>query len=206
MRILIADDDIIARRLIGAALTRHGHEVLAFKDGEELWEAFEEAPAPMVVTDWMMPHASGVEVCRRIRRQKSVEYAHVVLVTSLSPSEHAVEAYRAGVDDFVGKPFDADEITQRMAAAARGMLAQSESALRCALELSQQALGHDHAALLEPLEALASVARQRRSFARCRSFIRRQLAIAVQAHGAADPRVTKLAQELEELAALEDTF
>lgn len=206
MRILIADDDIIARKLIAAALTRDGHQVEAFEDGEALWAAFEESPAAMVVTDWMMPHASGVEVCKRIRRQKSVDYTHVILVTSLSPTEHTLEAFRAGVDDFVSKPFDATDISERVAAAARGMLAESEAALRRALELSQQALGPEHAALLEPLNALANVARQQRSYTRCRSFVRRQLAIAVQSFGAEDPRSKKLTAELEELASMEEKF
>ena len=206
MRILIADDDIIARKLIAAALTRDGHEVHAYEDGEALWAAFEQCPAQMVVTDWMMPNASGVEVCRRIRRQKSVDYTHVILVTSLSPTEHTLEAFRAGVDDSVSKPFDGQDISERVAAAARGMLAETETALRRALELSQEALGPEHAALLEPLNALANVARQQRSYARCRSFVRRQLAIAVQSFGAEDERATKLARELEELAALEETF
>lgn len=206
MRILIADDDIIARKLIKAALTRDGHEVEAFEDGQALWEAFEESPAPMVVTDWMMPNCSGVELCQRIRRQKSVDYTHVILVTSLSPGEHTLEAFRAGVDDFVSKPFDGKDISERVAAAARGMLAESEKAMRSALEVSQQALGPEHAALLEPLHALASVARQQRSYARCRSFVRRQLSIATQSFGADDPRAKKLAAELEELASMEDSF
>jgi DNA-binding response OmpR family regulator len=206
MRILIADDDIIARKLIAAALTRDGHEVHAYEDGQALWEAFEESPAPMVVTDWMMPHVSGVEVCRRIRKLKSVDYTHVILVTSLSPSEHTLEAFRAGVDDFVSKPFDGSDISERVAAAARGMLAETETALRQALELSQQALGPEHAALLAPLQALASIARQQRSYARCRSFVRRQLSISEQSFGPKDPRTRKLAAELDELASLEETF
>lgn len=206
MRILIADDDIVSRKLIAAALTRDGHEIEAFEDGEALWAAFEESPAAMVVTDWMMPRASGVEVCKRIRRQKSVDYTHVIVVTSLSPTEHTLEAFRAGVDDFVSKPFDGNDISERVAAAARGMLAESEAALRRALELSQQALGPEHAALLEPLNALANVARQQRSYARCRSFVRRQLAIAVQSFGAEDPRSKKLTAELEELSTMEETF
>jgi DNA-binding response OmpR family regulator len=206
MRILVADDDIIVRKLIRSALTRDGHEVEDFEDGQALWEAYDATPAPMIVTDWMMPRASGVDVVKRIRRQKSVDYPHVVLVTSLSPMEHTVEAYRAGVDDFVGKPFGPDEISERVAAAARGALARSEASLRSALEITQNALGPEHAALLEPLDALARVARQQRSFARCRSFIRRQLAIAVQAFGTSDPRSTKLARELEELSSVEDTW
>lgn len=204
MKLLVADDDIITRKLIHSALAGVGHEVQSFADGQELWEAYEADPVPLVVTDWMMPRMNGVEVARRIRRQKSVSYAHVILVTSLSPAEHTIEAYQAGVDDFVGKPFDAREITERVAAVGRGVLAQSEQALRQALELTQQALGADHAALLAPLQALASIARQQESFARCRSFIRRQLAIATQAFGAADPRARKLAEELDELQSLQD--
>jgi DNA-binding response OmpR family regulator len=206
MRILIADDDIIARKLIAAALTRDGHDVHAYEDGQQLWAAFEESPASMVVTDWMMPHLTGVEVCQRIRKQKSVDYTHVILVTSLSPSEHTLEAFRAGVDDFVSKPFDGSDISERVGAAARGMLAESEAALRRALELSQTALGPEHAALLEPLHALANVARQQRSYTRCRSFVRRQLAIAEKSFGHNDPRSRKLAAELDELASMEEKF
>lgn len=204
MKILIADDDAITRKLIDASLTKAGHEVRSCEDGAELLEAYEEDPTRLIVTDWMMPRMTGVDVVRKIRRLKSVDYAHIVLVTSLSPSEHTVEAYKAGVDDFVGKPFGPTEIAERVAAAARGMLAQSEMAVRQALEISQKALGPQHAALLEPLEQLASIARQQESYARCRAFIRRQLDIATLSFGADDPRSKKLVAELEELRQLRD--
>lgn len=206
MRILVADDDLITRKFLQSVLTRAGHTVEVFDDGDKLWEVYGGEPAPMVVTDWMMPGLSGLELCKRIRTYKGAVYTHVVLVTSFSSAERTVEAYRAGVDDFLAKPVDAEMLTRRVNVAARGMLGQAEGALRKCLEICQASLGPEHAGLLAALEELTAVSREQRSYVRCRAFLRRQHEIAMQTFGATDPRTRKIASELEEMATFEETF
>jgi len=206
MRILVADDDLITRKFLTAALRGAGHEVEAFPDGVALWDAYERDPSPMVVVDWLMPGLTGIDVCRLVRQSRLHSYTHVLVVTSLTASEHTVEAYRAGADDFLGKPVDADHLLRRVAVAERGMLAQAEGALRTGLDICQSALGPEHEGLLRALDGLAVVSRQQRAYVRCRAFLRRQHGIAVQSFGASDPRARRLAEELEEMTALEERF
>lgn len=206
MRILVADDDLITRKFMHSVLTGAGHEVVSFEDGEALWDEYVRAPAGMVITDWMMPRLSGVEVCARIRQQKLNTYTHVILVTALSPAERTVEAYHAGVDDFLSKPLDSDTLVRRVGVAARGMLALAEGTLRKSLEVTQAALGPEHEGLLDALDGLTAVSREQRCYVRCRAFLRRQHAIAEKAFGPADPRTRKLLGDIEEMTRFEETF
>jgi len=203
MRILIADDDLLSRKLLSSTLVREGHTVEAFDDGAALLRRYLDEPAPIVVTDWVMPELDGVALCRRIRAERLEVHTQVVLVTSLSPAEHTVEAFRAGVDDFLAKPLAADLLARQVTAAARTFLAHREAALRTGLEISQSALGADHAGLLDALEQLKVVSREQRSYIRCRAFLRRQLDIATRAFGPADPRTRKLSAELAEMRGCE---
>lgn len=203
MQVLIADDDSISNKLMRVALERAGHEVLAFDEGAELVAAFEAAPRPLVVTDWLMPRMSGLEVCERIRSIPGTPYAHIIVVTTLSSAEHTLEAYRAGADDFVAKPFDPTVFLARVAAVERSAQRQEEIALRDALESCQSTLSHDHVALGALLGRLAVNARRQRAFARCRAFLRRQLVSAVKS-GASREETRRIRDELNELENMEE--
>jgi len=204
MRIYVVDDEPATSKLIASALTGAGHEVTTFPDGQAAWEAYQEAPVTLVVTDWMMPRMNGVELCRKIRAEQGVPYTNVIIVTSLSLSEHTADAFSAGTDDIIGKPLDPETLLQRVAATERGQLAQVEHELRKRLEISQELLGPEHAGLLESLQQLADVSRRQRSYVRCRAFIRRELRIALSSFGPEDARTKKLEAELEELSLLEE--
>jgi len=204
MRIHVVDDEPITAKLIASLLTKEGHEVQIFPDGQAAWDAYDADPVPLVVTDWLMPKMSGIELCAKIRGSHGAPYTNVIMVTSLSLGEHTADAFRAGADDILGKPLDPDTLLRRVAVTERGQLAQVEDALRKSLELSQSTLGAEHAGLLDALASLAQVSRRQRAYVRCRAFVRRQLAIAKSSFGAEDPRTTKLVTELEELSLLED--
>lgn len=206
MRIHVVDDEPITAKLIASLLVKEGHEVQTFSDGQAAWEAYDADPVPLVVTDWLMPKMSGIELCAKIRASHGAPYTNVIMVTSLSLGEHTADAFRAGADDILGKPLDAPAILRRVAVTERGQLAQVEDGLRKSLELSQSSLGADHAGLLDALSSLAEVSRRQRAYVRCRAFVRRQLAIAMTSFGAEDPRTQKLAAELEELSEIEDNL
>jgi CheY-like chemotaxis protein len=118
--VLIAEDDPPSRRLLEATLRRWGHEVAVTTDGDEAWAALQRPEAPSVaILDWMMPGLDGVEICRRLRAQGSPTPPYVILLTANTRRADVVAGLEAGADDYVGKPFDHDELRARIIVAAR---------------------------------------------------------------------------------------
>ena len=78
MKILIADDDVIPRRFLQAALDKAGHKVVVARDGAEAWQLLQRADAPrLAILDWLMPGMDGVEVCRKVRQWDCASYVYV---------------------------------------------------------------------------------------------------------------------------------
>jgi signal transduction histidine kinase len=119
MRILIADDDPVSRRLLQNYLQKWGYEVTAAQDGAEAWRLFEADSFPMVITDWMMPELDGSGLIRRIRGAQRPGYVYAMLLTARSQKEDLVEGMETGADDFLTKPFDRDELRVRLRAGER---------------------------------------------------------------------------------------
>ena len=114
MRILIADDDLVSRRLLERTLVGLGHEVVAFEDGLEAMAALLKPDGPRIaILDWMMPGATGLEVCRQVR-QRPAPYVYILLLTARDRREDIVTGLDAGADDFLTKPFDALELRARL--------------------------------------------------------------------------------------------
>src|SRR5438128_4919592 len=150
MRVLIAEDDTVSRRLLQSYLQKWGHEVVPAKDGAEAWALFEAAPFPIVISDWVMPEKDGLDLIRRIRAGQGPDYVYTILLTAKSQTEDLVEGMEAGADDFVTKPFDHDEL--------RVQLRAGERIVRLELDLAEQnrALREAQAALVQS-EKLASL-------------------------------------------------
>lgn len=120
MRILIAEDDPVSRRVLFTTLVKWGHEVLVTCDGLEAWAALREGGAPsLAILDWMMPEMDGLEVCRRVRRRETVSSTYLILLTARSLKEDLIEGLEAGADDFLTKPFDRDELRVRLQVGSR---------------------------------------------------------------------------------------
>lgn len=119
MRILIAEDDAVSRRLLQSHLEKWGHEVVVTKNGAEAWALFEAGDFFFVITDWMMPEVDGVELIRRIRSRPDKGYPFIILLTARSETEDIVVGLEAGGDDFVTKPFDHNELRVRVRAGER---------------------------------------------------------------------------------------
>lgn len=114
MRILIADDDLVSRRLLEATLVRLGHSVIAVAEGPHAAEALLDPMGPrLAILDWMMPGADGLEVLRQVR-QRADPYVYVILLTSRHRREDMVAGLAAGADDFLKKPFDTVELAARL--------------------------------------------------------------------------------------------
>lgn len=119
MKVLVADDDPVSRRLVQSYLQKWGYEVSVAVNGAEAWRLFEQEEFPLVLSDWMMPEMDGRELIRRIRASTRPNYVYTILLTSRSQKEDLVEGLEAGADDFVSKPFHHDELRARLRAGER---------------------------------------------------------------------------------------
>jgi two-component system, cell cycle response regulator len=114
VKVLIAEDDLISRRVLEANLLEWGYDVIIASDGLEAWELLQKPGAPnLVISDWMMPHMDGLELCRRIRQMESSGYIYFIILTAKGGKEDVIKGLEAGADDFLVKPFDRQELKYR---------------------------------------------------------------------------------------------
>lgn len=115
MKILIAEDDLISRRVLAATLEKFGYEVIVAADGAEAWSLLQGPNAPQfAILDWMMPELDGVEVCRRVRSTPTQNPPYLILLTARSGKADVVAGLDAGANDYVTKPFDSTELRARV--------------------------------------------------------------------------------------------
>ncbi len=129
MRILIAEDDAVSRRVLEMTLQKWGHEVIVVQDGVAALAAFqpEDAP-PLAILDWMMPGLDGVEVCRKVRQMTGAAAStYIILLTAKDGRENIVTGLDAGADDYLTKPFSPRELEMRVGALLRRGGKKSES-------------------------------------------------------------------------------
>ncbi|MCL4794857.1 MAG: diguanylate cyclase [Bryobacteraceae bacterium] len=127
MKVLIADDSLVMRRLLQVTLEGWGYEVWTAADGAEAWALLQQEDAPQIaILDWIMPIFTGLEICRLVRRKQENPYIYLLLLTSKSQREDIVEGMGAGADDYVVKPFDKHELEVRLRAGRRIVELQNE--------------------------------------------------------------------------------
>jgi phosphoserine phosphatase RsbU/P len=131
MKILIAEDDPISRRLLETALKKWSYEVEVVHDGAQAWELLQrDDAAPLAILDWMMPYVDGREVCRRARSHPRTPPPYLILLTTRDTAEDIVEGLEAGADDYITKPFDLDELRARVQVGVRMVELQQNLANR----------------------------------------------------------------------------
>ena len=119
MNILTVEDDPVAQLVLESALKSLGHTVTLVADGMAAWLAFQAQPARVIVSDWRMPRMDGLELCRRVRAQPG-DYVYFILLTNLSATGDNLEvAMAAGIDDFLTKPVNVQELRVRLHVADR---------------------------------------------------------------------------------------
>jgi two-component system cell cycle response regulator len=166
MRILIADDDPVSRRLLESLLQKWDYEVIAAPNGTEAWKVLQTDDAPrMALLDWMMPGLDGVEICRRVRARTSQPYVYILLLTANDKVVNLVEGLESGADDYLTKPFHPQELKARLRVGLR--MLDLESGLVEARESLRFKASHDaltsiwnRGAIIELLERELSRARR----------------------------------------------
>lgn len=114
-RVLVADDDAVSARVLGATLRRWGYEVETVRDGLAAWERLQqEDPPRLAVLDWMMPGLEGPEICRRVRALHRPVPTYIILLTARGQAQDVVVGLESGADDYVTKPFDQAELHSRL--------------------------------------------------------------------------------------------
>jgi len=119
MNILIAEDDVVSRRILQKTLENLGHTITACENGEAAWAACQTGDFRLIVSDWMMPEMDGLQLCRKIRSVRRSEYVYIILLTAKTGKENFMEGMEAGADDYLTKPVDLDELKVRLNAAQR---------------------------------------------------------------------------------------
>ncbi len=119
MKVLVAEDDDVIRRLLELLLGQWGHETVLTSDGVSAAAAYAEEPFDAVITDWMMPGMDGLELVARIRGIRAREYPWVIMLTSKVFRDNYAKAMSSGVDDFLSKPLDRELLRVRLEVAAR---------------------------------------------------------------------------------------
>lgn len=120
MKILIADDDLMSRRLLQKTLGRAGFEVSAVENGRIAADELCKVDGPrLALLDWVMPELDGPGVCQEVRKRKEQSYVYMILLTSKEKKEDVVAGLQSGADDYLIKPFDPEELKARLRTGAR---------------------------------------------------------------------------------------
>jgi diguanylate cyclase (GGDEF)-like protein len=167
MKVLIAEDDNVSRRLLEYQLDAWGYQVVEALDGTQAYEILQGDDAPqLAIVDWLMPGLDGVELCRRLRCEQQRSYTYVLLLTGMEGEDNLCIGMDAGADDYLTKPFSVNELRVRLRAGRRIIDLQEE--LVSTREALREKASHDpltglwnHEEIIMGLER--ELARSRRS-------------------------------------------
>jgi sigma-B regulation protein RsbU (phosphoserine phosphatase) len=120
MRLLLAEDDGIARTGMQTLLSCWGYDVTSVSDGKAAYQILCRDDSPEIgLLDWMMPHLDGVDVCRKVREQPRPRPLYLILLTARGAEEDLIAGLRAGADEYLTKPVSPAELCARLQAAQR---------------------------------------------------------------------------------------
>jgi diguanylate cyclase (GGDEF)-like protein len=160
LRLLIVDDDKSVLMLLDKLLAHAGYTVFTAANGREALHTAMECRPHLIVADWLMPEMDGIEFCRALRNTKIGRGVYLVLLTGIEDETRLVEAFEAGVDDYVLKPINPKMLLARLRAGERVVNLQTEvesdreEIRRFAAELAMTNRRLQEAALLDPLTGI----------------------------------------------------
>lgn len=158
LRVLVADDDPLARDELARAVRAAGHDCVVAEDGEQAWRVLSGAGADVVLSDWTLAKLSGIELCQRMRALDGHPYTYFVFVTSLHDKRHFLEGMGAGADEYLEKPVDPEELHVRLMSAERVLRKIGD------LDASNRALKRDSERFFSDarIDGLTGIANRRR--------------------------------------------
>jgi two-component system, cell cycle response regulator len=169
MKILVADDDPVSRRLMQGTLQRNGYEVVLAEDGLSACRALTNADSPrLALIDWMMPELDGPGVCREVRRRRKDSYVYIALLTAKQSRADIVEGLEAGADDYLTKPCHPAELKARLLTVRRILsyedkLVESREAMRYRASHDSLTQLANRASILSSLHQTMEIATHRKS-------------------------------------------
>jgi two-component system, cell cycle response regulator len=121
VKVLIVEDDPLTNKVLSTLLKNSDYEVVSMSNGVDALEYLnqDDEPAHLIVADWMMPEMDGLELCKRIRGDKSLPYCFIIILSTRTDDEDIVRGLDAGADDYLLKPYNPDELKARIRAGAR---------------------------------------------------------------------------------------
>ena len=118
-RLLLVEDDVALSELLEFRFRSEGYDVVITGDGDEaLLLAAEQVP-DLVILDWMIDGTSGIEVCRRLRRDKATAHVPIIMLTAREAEDDRIRGLETGADDYLTKPFSPRELIARVSAILR---------------------------------------------------------------------------------------
>lgn len=123
MKILVAEDEPIMRKTICLKLQKEGYDVITTDNGREAMKLIETEQPQLVITDIMMPYASGLEIVGKVKQ--SANSIPIIVLSAMGQENVVVEAFNLGADDFISKPFSPNELSMRV----RRLLARTTAVL-----------------------------------------------------------------------------
>lgn len=199
LKILIAEDDAVSRRVIESTLAKWGFDVVVAKDGHEAWLALKSESAPqLAIIDWMMPGMDGIQICRKVREEQVAEHCYILLLTSRNSSEEIAQGLDSGADDYLIKPCDPTELKARIRVGLRVLELQTKLVANITEDLRFNTLTQTVTSLVPHIrEAIGPVIREANNFASSTGGDGRQLARTALASGL---RIQAVADALTDMA------
>lgn len=114
LRILIAEDEDVSRRLMEASLTNWGHDAMLASDGAQAQAILQNGGIDVCILDWEMPEMDGVDLCRWIRTTPLTPKPYIILLTSRKEPRQVQIGLEAGANDYIVKPFDRKQLRERL--------------------------------------------------------------------------------------------
>ncbi|MCA3245506.1 MAG: phosphate regulon transcriptional regulator PhoB [Azospirillum sp.] len=117
--LVIVEDEAALIELLRYNFEKEGFRVTTAADGEAALVTVAEAEPDLVILDWMLPHISGLEVCRQLRRKPETRELPIIMLTARGEETDRVRGLEVGADDYVAKPFSPSELVARVRAVLR---------------------------------------------------------------------------------------
>jgi len=118
-RILIVDDEAAIREMISIALDLAGFDTIEAEDAIAAHHKIVDERPSLILLDWMLPGMTGIELCRRIKRDENLSEIPVIMLTARGDEDHKIQGLDSGADDYITKPFSTRELVSRIKAVLR---------------------------------------------------------------------------------------